>query len=87
MIKSKIDARERAMELAISYYHGIEGSRSISVQEMAKTIENYLVGDADLPEVEPNPTDAALKAVERLLKLSGDDSIMSGIADSSKVKC
>lgn len=51
MIKSKIDARERALELAIAHYNGIEGNRLIDVAETAKTFESYLIGDAELPEV------------------------------------
>ena len=51
MIKSKLDARERAIELAIAYYHGIEGNRALKVLETAKSIENYIVGNAELPEV------------------------------------
>ena len=52
MIKSKIDARERALELAIAYYNGIEGNRMIKAVETAKKFESYLVGDAELPETQ-----------------------------------
>lgn len=51
MIKSKIDARERALELAIAHYNGIEGNRIIDAVETAKQFESYLIGDAELPEV------------------------------------
>ena len=51
MIKSKIEARERALELAIAYYNGIEGNRMIKSVETAKKFESYLIGDAELPEV------------------------------------
>ena len=47
MIKSKIDARERALEL-------IKPSDFTTVDkqiEYAKKIEAYLIGDAELPEV------------------------------------
>lgn len=47
MIKSKIEARERALEF-------VKPSDFITVEEQiecAKEIEKYLIGDADLPEV------------------------------------
>lgn len=46
MIKSKIDARERALEF-------VKPSDFLTVEEQiecAKKIEKYLIGDADLPE-------------------------------------
>ena len=52
MIKSKIDARERALELAIAHYNGIEGNRIIDAVETAKQFESYLIGDAELPETQ-----------------------------------
>lgn len=51
MIKSKIDARERALELAIAHYNGIEGNRILDAVETAKKFESYLIGDVELPEV------------------------------------
>ena len=51
MIKSKIDARERALELAIAHYNGIEGNRLLDVVDTAQKFESYLIGDAELPEV------------------------------------
>lgn len=47
MIKSKLDARERALEF-------VKPSDFTTVEEQiecAKKIEAYLIGDADLPEV------------------------------------
>lgn len=47
MIKSKIDARERALEM-------VKPSDFTTVEEQiecAKKIEAYLIGDAELPEV------------------------------------
>lgn len=52
MIKSKIDARERALELAIAHYNGIEGNRILDAVETVKQFESYLIGDAELPEVQ-----------------------------------
>lgn len=56
MIKSKIDARERAMELAIIFVGNqnitkLDGERS--VLGIAEAIEKYIVGDVNLPETEP----------------------------------
>ena len=48
MIKSKIDARERALEF-------VKPSDFTTVEEQiecAKKIEKYLIGDAELPEVQ-----------------------------------
>lgn len=50
MIKSKIEARERALELAIEFSKGTPKQPSIVV-EYAKAFEKYLVGDAEFPEV------------------------------------
>lgn len=52
MIKSKIDARERALELAVKCFdaHGRIGSSN--VVGFANTLEEYLIGDAELPEVQ-----------------------------------
>ena len=52
MIKSKIDARERALELAVAHYNGIEGNRKIGVVETARKYEQFLIGDAELPETQ-----------------------------------
>lgn len=71
MIKSKIDARERALELAVAHYNGIEGNRILDVVETAKEFESYLIGDAELPETEPTAEDVATKAIERLLSAYG----------------
>lgn len=86
MIKSKIDARERALELAIAHYNGIEGNRMLDVVDTAKKFESYLIGDAELPETEPTAEDVATKAIERLLSAyglnSGEESKPCANADS-----
>lgn len=71
MIKSKIDARERALEMAIAHYNGIEGNRILDVVDTAKKFETYLIGDAELPETEPTVEDVTTKAIERLLSAYG----------------
>jgi hypothetical protein len=71
MIKSKIEARERALELAIAHYNGIEGNRIIDAVETAKKFESYLVGDAELPEVFDD--NAHLKEFIEMAKKGIDD--------------
>ena len=50
MIKSKIDARERALELAIKFVNGTfeNSERTLGC---AKSFTDFLIGDAELPEV------------------------------------
>lgn len=50
MIKSKIDARERALDLAMSFCKGVTMSDELVVR-CASCFETYLIGDAELPEV------------------------------------
>lgn len=51
MIKSKIDARERALELATSFCKGVTMSDEI-VTRCANTFTLFLIGDAELPETQ-----------------------------------
>lgn len=48
MIKSKIDARERALEIVASL--GLHDRELI--MDMAKEFTDFLIGDAELPEVQ-----------------------------------
>ena len=50
MIKSKIDARERALELAVEFCKGQTGSDELVVR-CAENFELYLRGNAELSEV------------------------------------
>ena len=50
MIKSKIDARERALELAVEFCKGQTGSDELVVR-CAEGFNSFLIGDAELPEV------------------------------------
>ena len=50
MIKSKIDARERALELAESMFAKMEAFAKEDFFSMTKEIEDYLIGDAELPD-------------------------------------
>lgn len=52
MIKSKIDARERALELAVTSLQGCHGIRTSDIVDAACIFKNFLIGDAELPEVQ-----------------------------------
>ena len=52
MIKSKIDARERALELAVKCFDAQCRIRVSNVVDFAKIFEQYLIGDAVLPEIQ-----------------------------------
>lgn len=51
MIKSKIDARERALALAVEFCKGQTGSDELVVR-CAEGFKSFLIGDAELPEVQ-----------------------------------
>ena len=68
MIKSKIDARERALEF-------VKPSDFTTVEEQiecAKKIEAYLIGDAELPEVTDD--NAHIKELLEIANKSFDNS-------------
>lgn len=50
MIKSKIDARERALEMAVEFCKGQTGSDELVVR-CAEGFKSFLIGDVELPEV------------------------------------
>ena len=51
MIKSKLDARERALELAIKFLNG-KFENSERTLGCAKSFADFLIGDAELPETQ-----------------------------------
>ena len=51
MIKSKIDARERALELAVKCFDAQSLFGASSVVDFAYKFEQYLIDNAELPEV------------------------------------
>lgn len=51
MIKSKIDARERALEMAVEFCKGQTGSDELVVR-CADGFKSFLIGDAELPETQ-----------------------------------
>lgn len=52
MIKSKIDARERALELAIEWRKAMPNSLAETTESMAENFTKFLIGDAELPETQ-----------------------------------
>ena len=71
MIKSKIDARERALELATSFCKGVTMSDEI-VTRCAKNFTLFLIGDAELPEVTDD--NAHIKELLEIANKSFDNS-------------
>ena len=74
MIKSKIDARERALEIVASL--GLHDRELI--MDMAKEFTDFLIGDAELPEVFDENTplkeffEVAKKGMEDINKRNDD---------------
>ena len=67
MIKSKINAREKALELSIKSYPNGKGS----VDDVIRTAERYysfLVGECELPEQEPSADELVNKTVDKYLE-------------------
>lgn len=52
MIKSKIEARERALELAVETFKGSNRFSHNDVLEVSKYYTDFLIGDAELPETQ-----------------------------------
>ena len=65
MIKSKIDARERALALVASL--GLHDRELI--MDMAKEFTDFLVSDAELPETEPSTEEVTKRSLEHILEL------------------
>lgn len=51
MIRSKIEARERALELTVKIFETSISFLSKNFMEWVTLFEEYLIGDAELPEV------------------------------------
>ena len=67
MIKSKIDARERALEMATKCFDAQSRFGAANVVGFAKAFEKYLTGDAELPEF-VSGVDDMLEAFEVMKK-------------------
>lgn len=66
-IKSKIEARQEALSLAIMSHQKMEFNEQKVIQ-LAKLFEDYLIGDAELPE---KPLDFGQKMMECVDKING----------------
>ena len=71
MIKSKIDARERALEIAVEFCKGQTGSDELVVR-CAEGFKSFLIGDAELPEVTDD--NAHIKELLEIANKSFDNS-------------
>lgn len=72
MIKSKIDARERALELAVKCFNSADKFSADNVLGFSKRYEQYLIGDAELPEVTDD--NAHIKELLEIANKSFDNS-------------
>ena len=78
MIKSKIDARERALELVASL--GLHDRELI--MDMAKEFTNFLIGDAELPEVTDDNAH-----IKELLEIANKSFDNSQKCNNDKIDC
>ena len=68
MIKSKIDAREKALEMAIEWRKAMPNSLAETTESMAKKFAKFLIGDAELPETEPSAEELTMKAIQQVVE-------------------
>lgn len=73
MIKSKIDARERALELAVEWRKAMPNSLAETTESMAENFAKFLIGDAELPEVTDD--NAHIKELLEIANKSFDNSL------------
>lgn len=81
MIKSKIEARERALEMATSFCKGVTMSDEI-VTRCAKNFTLFLIGDAELPEVTDDNAH-----IKELLEIANKSFDNSRICNNDKISC
>ena len=82
MIKSKIDARERALELTVKTFETSNSFSSNLFMDWVKMFEQYIVGDAELPEVTDD--NAHIKELLEIANKSFDNSLK---CDNDKIDC
>lgn len=70
MIKSKIEARERALELAVETFKGSNRFSHNDVLEVSKYYTDFLIGEAELPEKEPSIEEITAKSIEKIMAAS-----------------
>ena len=81
MIKSKIDARERALELAIKFVNGTF-ENSARTLGCAKSFADFLIGDAKLPEVTDDNAH-----IKELLEIANKSFDNSRKCNNDKIDC
>lgn len=81
MIKSKIDARERALELAVEFCKGQTGSDELVVR-CAEGFKLFLIGDAELPEVTDDNAH-----IKELLEIANKSFDNSRKCNNDKIDC
>lgn len=78
MIKSKIDARERALEIVASL--GLHDRELI--MDMAKEFTDFLIGDAELPEITDDNAH-----IKELLEIANKSFDNSRKCNNDKIDC
>lgn len=68
MIKTKIDAREKALELAVEWRKAMPNSLGETTESMAEKFVKFLIGDAELPETEPSAEELTMKAIQQVVE-------------------
>lgn len=82
MIKSKIDARERALELSVETFKGSNRFSSEDMIEVSKEYTSFLIGDAELPEVTDDNAH-----IKELLEIANKSFDNSRKCNNDKIDC
>lgn len=68
MIKSKINAREKALELSVKIYQSDGHATDGAIIATACRFYSYLVSECELPEQEPSAEELVNKTVDKYLE-------------------
>lgn len=68
MIKSKIEAREKALEFSVKSYQSDAKAPVDAILATACRFYSYLVGECELPEQEPSAEELVNKTVDKYLE-------------------
>lgn len=82
MIKSKIDARERALELAVETFRGSISFSSGDVVKVSKEYADFLIGDTELPNVTDDNAH-----IKELLEIANKSFDNSRKCNNDKIDC
>ena len=69
MIKSKIEAREKALELSVRSYQSDAKASVDAILVTACRFYSFLVDECELPEQEPSADELVNKTVDKYLEL------------------